>query len=69
MKKDPNDIKDDEIRIIGQASSSSESGEKQDIDSDKHGKRKRIGKKIRTAAALSIVLLASIIVIQSLFIS
>lgn len=69
MKKDPNDIKDDEIRIIGQTSSSSESDGKQDIDSDKHGKRKRFGKKIGTAAALSIVLVALIIVIQSLFIS
>ncbi len=69
MKKDPNDIKDDEIRIIGQTYSSSESDEKQDIDSDKHGKRKHIRKKIRIVAALGIVLLASFIVIQSLFIS
>ncbi len=56
MIKDPNDINDDEIRIIGQDNTSSESDGNQDEDSGNHDKRKRIRKKIWITASLSIVL-------------
>lgn len=66
MKKDPNDIKDDEIRIIGQKRSSSESNEKQDKDSDNHRKGKRTRKKIWITTSVFIVLATSFLIIKSL---
>lgn len=67
MKKDPNDIKDDEIRIIRQKNPSSESEGKQEKDSDNHGKKKRIRKKMWIATSVLIILVTVVWSISSVF--